>query len=254
VARKSKGEEAKGDAFTVMFTSLSMILLAFFILLNSMATIDSKKIRKALGSLTSVFSGSGSGPLVQFGDDIITIGEELGLRADGPGKLAKKIIDKQLSDEGVTEQVVYEIDGDDVLLVFSDHICFDSGQAHLKPIMDKILETIAGVIVHTRAPTVVEGHTDSNPISTAIFPSNWELSTARAGAVARHLIEKLNIDPDEISCEGHGEFKPVADNATPEGRAANRRVVIRFKGLAAEEKGKKKDDKKNPDPFKDLGL
>lgn len=253
MARVKKGQEAQGNSFKVLFTSLSVILLAFFIMLNSMATIDGKKMRRALGSLTAVFSGAGTGngQLIPFDDDLIVIGEELGLRADGPGQLAKKIIDKHLSDDGLAVRVLYEIEGDDVLLVFADRICFNSGQAHIKPIMDKILEVIAGVIVQTKAPTVIEGHTDDRPIHTMFFPSNWELSTARAGAVARHLIEKYMIAPDEVSCEGHGEFKSIADNSTPEGRALNRRVVVRFKGMAELEKGKNKK-KKPTDPFKEL--
>lgn len=232
MARKAKQEEAASSSFTVLFTSLSVILLAFFILLNSMATLDDKRTRAAFGSLTAVFSGIGSGPLVPRGDSLVRIGNEYGLVAEGPGKLAFKVIKKKMEAEGLGEAVSYEIDGEDVLLVFADNVFFDSGKAHLKPEMTAVLDVVAAVVLDTKKRVVIEGHTDNRPIHTALYPSNWELSTARAGAAARYLLERHPVAPDDVSCEGHGEFKPVADNATAEGRAKNRRVVVRFVGMA----------------------
>lgn len=71
----------------------------------------------------------------------------------------------------------------------------------------------------------VEGFTDNVPISTVLFPSNWELSTARAASIVR-LLAMDGVDPSRLAAVGYGEFQPVADNATPEGRARNRRVVL----------------------------
>lgn len=235
MSRRGKIAEPPSNSFQVMFTSLAVILLAFFILLNSLASLDDKRQRKALGSLTAVFSGLGTGPLVPRGGALLEIGDQMGVAAEGAGQLAKKIIDKILVEEGLSEQMEYIVDGNDVLLLFADHIVFDLGKAVLKTRMTQILEVIAGVIRQTGRLVVVEGHTDNVPIHTVLYESNWELSTARAGAVVRYLIEDLEVPPDEVSGEGRGEFKPIADNSTPEGRAKNRRVVIRFVGLAAEE-------------------
>jgi len=221
-----------------MFTSLSIILLAFFILLNSMATMEEKRVKAALGSLTAVFSGFGTGPLFPRADSLVTIGEELAMRAGGPGRELKKKVDDMLAEEGLGEKVELVEDKDDLLLVFKDHILFDSSQAYIKPQMTDVLEVISGFVSTTDFPLVVEGHTDNNPISTARFPSNWELSTARAGAVVRRLVEVHGVDAHKISGVGCGEFKPIAANDTPENRAKNRRVVLRFAGMAKAEREK----------------
>jgi chemotaxis protein MotB len=75
-------------------------------------------------------------------------------------------------------------------------------------------------------PLRVEGHTDNMPINSAQFPSNWELSTARATNGLKYLIKHFDVDPDKISATGYAEFRPIADNTTPEGRAKNRRVDL----------------------------
>ena len=75
-------------------------------------------------------------------------------------------------------------------------------------------------------PLRLEGHTDNVPISTAQFPSNWELSTARATNGLKYLLKNFDVDANKISATGYAEFRPIADNATPEGRARNRRVDL----------------------------
>jgi len=238
VARKKKQEEGGGDSFTVMFTSLSIILLAFFILLNSMGTIKEDRVKAAIGSLTATFSAFGSGPLFPRADAVITIGEQLAVVAHGSGRMLKKTIDEMLVKEGVGDEVDLVEDGGDMLLMFKDQIIFDSGRAYIKPQMTEIIKVLAGFIGQVECPVVVEGHTDNIPIHTARFPSNWELSTARAGAVVRRLLESYSIDAHKLSGQGHGEFKPRVSNDTPENRAVNRRVVVRFVGMAAAEKEK----------------
>jgi chemotaxis protein MotB len=80
----------------------------------------------------------------------------------------------------------------------------------------------------------VEGHTDNTPIHTAQFPSNWELSTARATFLLEYLISNTGIPPQRLSAVGYGEYRPVTGNNTPEGRASNRRVDLVVLGAAAE--------------------
>lgn len=107
-----------------------------------------------------------------------------------------------------------------------DQILFDSGEAELKSEGQKILEKIAGVLVqHTNRQIHVIGHTDDVPIHRK-FPSNWELSTARATAAVRFLQEKAGVDPRHLGALGYGEFHPVAPNTTAEGRAKNRRIEV----------------------------
>jgi flagellar motor protein MotB len=108
-----------------------------------------------------------------------------------------------------------------------DRVLFDSGEAVLKPAGETVMRKIAALLAaHTNLQIQVIGHTDNVPIHTARFPSNWELSTARALAAVHFLTEKAGVDPRRVGAVGYGEYRPVADNSTPEGRAQNRRIAI----------------------------
>ncbi|MBL9126013.1 MAG: OmpA family protein [Verrucomicrobiales bacterium] len=107
-----------------------------------------------------------------------------------------------------------------------DRILFDSGEATLKPEGMHVLDQVAKVLSRFASRQVqVFGHTDNVPIRVR-FASNWELSTARALSAVRYLTEKAGVDPKRLSAVGCGEFQPIADNATPEGRAKNRRIAL----------------------------
>lgn len=111
-----------------------------------------------------------------------------------------------------------------------ERILFDSGKADVKPAGLEVLKRVGDILKQSADKEIrVEGHTDNVPISPRlqnIFPSNWELSTARANNVVHFLQEKVGIPGERLSASGLGEFRPVADNATSEGRAQNRRIQI----------------------------
>lgn len=111
-----------------------------------------------------------------------------------------------------------------------DRILFDSGEAVLKPDGEAVLMKVGEILKqHSGLKIHVIGHTDNVPIrssSRSRFPSNWELSTARATAAVRFLVDKAGVDPTHLGALGYGEFRPVADNRTSEGRAKNRRIEI----------------------------
>jgi chemotaxis protein MotB len=111
-----------------------------------------------------------------------------------------------------------------------DRVLFDSGEADLKPDGAAILQKVATILQqHPNLKIHVIGHTDNVPIRSSArsrFASNWELSTARATAAVRFLTEKAGVDPRRLGAVGYGEFRPVADNSTAEGRARNRRIAI----------------------------
>lgn len=106
-----------------------------------------------------------------------------------------------------------------------NELLFLSGSAEVQPAARPILASLGEVLAKRPARIHVEGHTDNVPIRTAVYPSNWELSSARAASVVA-LFEEVGIDPATMVAIGHGEHKPIADNATPEGRSQNRRVVV----------------------------
>ena len=110
-----------------------------------------------------------------------------------------------------------------------DRVLFDSGEADLKPDGAAVLRKVADLLQqHTNLQVHVVGHTDNVPIrgGRSRFASNWELSTARATAAVRFLTEKTGVDPRRLGVVGYGEFRPIADNSTAEGRAKNRRIAI----------------------------
>lgn len=111
-------------------------------------------------------------------------------------------------------------------ITFVDKSLFDIGSAEIKesakPKLNKVAESLKDIDNQVR----IEGHTDDQPIQTAEYPSNWELSTARATSIVKYLITQYNIDPDRLAAAGYGEYKPISPNTTPEGRQNNRRVDI----------------------------
>jgi chemotaxis protein MotB len=111
-----------------------------------------------------------------------------------------------------------------------DQILFDTGSADLKGDGQKVLAKVGEALNKIADKDIrIEGHTDNKPLSAALqakFPSNWELSTARATTVARYLIDHASVDPKRLVAAGYGEFKPKDSNDTPAGRAKNRRIEI----------------------------
>lgn len=113
-----------------------------------------------------------------------------------------------------------------VVIRLNDTMLFDPGSDIIKAEAIATLERIANTIAKFQNPIVIEGHTDSMPIMTSRFPSNWELSTARATNIIKYLIQQKKFPPSRLSAVGYGEYMPIEDNNTPQGRAKNRRVDI----------------------------
>jgi chemotaxis protein MotB len=117
-----------------------------------------------------------------------------------------------------------------VVLSLKDNILFSAGSAELSPAarhtLDTLADQLAASIGSAPRPIRVEGHTDNTPITTSKYPSNWELSTARATNIVRYLIVSHHFRPDRLSAAGYGEFRPVQNNSSIEGKQKNRRVDI----------------------------
>jgi chemotaxis protein MotB len=111
-----------------------------------------------------------------------------------------------------------------------DEILFDSGNATIKPQGIKVLERVGKVLLNVKDQAIrIEGHTDNVPIGpelAKVYPSNWELSVARATAVARYLQEKIGVGPRLLSATGYGPYQPIASNETEQGRSRNRRIEV----------------------------
>jgi chemotaxis protein MotB len=139
----------------------------------------------------------------------------------------KRRIDNLSSDAGLKGKVEVTIRRRGLVIqMLTDKVFFASGDATLKPGATKLVDKIAGVVRDERThPVVVEGHTDSQPISGTHYPSNWELSGARAAAVVRDFVSN-GVLSRRVSLAGYANQEPIASNSTPEGREKNRRVEI----------------------------
>jgi chemotaxis protein MotB len=140
---------------------------------------------------------------------------------------------------GLEDQMRAELESKDVTISklqgrltvnILDRILFDSGEAVVKPDGEAVLRKIASILTqHSELKVHVIGHTDNVPIRATArskYASNWELSTARALAAVRFLTEQAGVSPQRLGAVGYGEFRPIADNATAEGRARNRRIAV----------------------------
>lgn len=155
--------------------------------------------------------------------------ESLRKEKEASTQAQKKLEDQMRSELQSKDITISELQGKLTVNIL-DRILFDSGEAVLKPEGENILQQIANVLKsYPNRQIHVIGHTDNIPIKAGArnrFPSNWELSTARANAAVRFLCEKCEIDPRRLGAVGYGEFHPIADNSTPEGRAKNRRIAL----------------------------
>lgn len=140
-----------------------------------------------------------------------------------------EIVEEAVTEAGLTEKIDVSFTSQYVELSLKGALLFDSGKAELKDSCLPVMERVAVILERYAGSTIeVEGHTDIRPISSAKFANNNELSSARALSVFDYLVENTNIDPADIKHSGRGEYVPIADNSTEEGRAKNRRVEIRI--------------------------
>jgi chemotaxis protein MotB len=139
----------------------------------------------------------------------------------------KQEIQASLEARGMSDQVKYTFNGRGlVVTVVTDKVLFGSGSASLSGSAPSILDAIGEPLSRIPNEIAVEGHTDTSPISTSQFPSNWELSTARSTSVARYLVDHTGVTPTRVGAMGYGEFRPVVPNDTAAHKAQNRRVEV----------------------------
>jgi chemotaxis protein MotB len=156
---------------------------------------------------------------------------------------ARQMLEEALKNEIADKQVRLNRAKKGLVITFVADVLFDSGKAKIKSQAYPVLEKVAGILTKSVPANEIgiEGHTDNKPIKYSGWKSNWELSTARALSVLHYLIDDKGISPLRVSAIGYGEYRPVASNATKEGRQLNRRVEIvilpritKVKGMAEE--------------------
>ncbi len=150
-------------------------------------------------------------------------------------KKIKESIASFLQEKGADEKVSMEITPRGLVISLKDTEFFDSGKAIVRPDSMLVLDNISAAIGQYSNSVRIEGHTDNAPIKTSLFPSNWELSTARATNIVHYLVKTHALPPERLSAIGYGEFRPIADNNSEEGRKKNRRVDVVLLSAAGEQ-------------------
>ncbi len=223
---KKKNEEPKkgAPAWMTTFSDMVTLLMVFFIMILSYSTIELEKFTGAVSSM--------KGALGILDNMRNTIANEIERSHEGREDI-KEAVEKKinrmrelLSNEEIANQISIDLDGTGIHIRLGDNILFDPGKAELKPQAFPILKAVADVVKNDFKQIFVEGHTDNVPIHTSKYPSNWELSAARALSVVRYLHYVEGIDAARLAAVGYGEYRPLVPNTTPENRAKNRRVEI----------------------------
>lgn len=222
--RRNRPEEKKGlDIWVMTYGDMMSLLLVFFILLVSFSTIQESKFSEAAASLRGAFGMTSYPPTSLRLPELATSRELARQRQEAVSEVRK--LERTLLDNGLDREVDIEVGQGGIAIRMNAPFLFASGRAELRGEAEPLLAQLAQLLAGFTYPVRVEGHTDSVPIHTALFASNWELSAARAVAVARAL-ERAGLKPARLSAAGCGEHRPLAGNDTEEGRARNRRVEI----------------------------
>jgi chemotaxis protein MotB len=253
------------EAWAIPYGDLITLLLAFFVVMYAVSSVNEGKYRVLSDSMMAAFRGAPrtTAP-IEIGDKVVKVRRDDTVAGLSPSQAMKLPADLDKNQKALVEQfakmgrniapddaaaaggggreVAEQLEAAMAPLIEKDlvnvirkplwveveiktDILFPSGSAEIQPEAVGIMDRLAEVLRQFPSPIRVEGHTDTRPIATAQFPSNWELSGARASRIVR-LFESRGIEPRRMSVAGQGEYQPVADNATPEGRNRNRRVTL----------------------------
>lgn len=230
-------DDSGSPAWMATFSDMSILLLTFFILLLSFANMDLKNFRVALGSVkealgapTKVHGGQeaqNDSPVPPSTEPAAESLVEAARARERKVLQVKAFINKR----GMTDKVDVSAGPRGVTIRMRNVMLFDVGDAVLKPGGEAVLNMVAEIFDVFDGRLAIEGHTDNKPIQSARFPSNWELSTARAMAVLRHVAPGGDERRQRMYVAGYADSRPVTANDTALGRQKNRRVEFVFEPL-----------------------
>ena len=227
IGRLNKDEGSSRGGWGILYTGLVMMLLCFFIMLSSFSTMEEAKIMRFVKSFVSAVGILPGGVKFDAGTTVLPRSADM---VDSQDRLARIFSELEELSAGFKKNneitVAYSSNG--LVMRLSDRAMFDVGVADISPQSVPLLKKVGDIIAGTSFEVRIEGHTDDLPINTAHFPSNWELSTARAVKVLRYFIETAGVSSERLSAVGFSEFHPMVPNDSPEHRAQNRRVEIIF--------------------------
>ena len=232
------------DRWLVSYADFITLLFAFFVVLFATAKADQKKQMQVAQAIDAAFKSLGIFPDARRtpGKDLnrsaadepalvpmnIVMGEDVLSPAKVKDDLEnlRRDLTQRLSNQVAQHTVSIQMGRDGLVISLREAGFFDSGSAVPRAETLPTLRQIAASLARTPYDLRIEGHTDNVPIHTAVFDSNWELSSARATRIARIFLDLQTLPPDRLSAAGYAEYHPVSTNSTAEGRATNRRVDL----------------------------
>jgi chemotaxis protein MotB len=217
--RQSDIQRDEGESWMVVYLDVLTLLLVTFVLVSA----HIQKTQGAANHIPPIKDSRAQAAEVAPAKTQVT--QQNGVLDGGDGLLQEKRLVETLKATPGLEDLEVSIETGKVNLTLPERILFDTGQADLLGGARKLLDKIAPVLAANGAPVSVEGHTDSRPIATGRFPSNWELSASRATTVVRALAERA-VAPRLMRAIGYGDTQPVDSNDTADGRSRNRRVLL----------------------------
>jgi len=247
---------AGAPAWMATFGDMMSLLLCFFVLLLSFSEMNVVKFRNMAGSMSDAFgiSSRTHGLEERSSSDLIELSDSMqqapAMQPDGAQERAEgeeeneeakraaearkldqellDVVDKVISDRGLDERVQAVMGDHGVTIRADSQLMFEPGNDKMRAEAGAVMEEIAELAALFPYQIVVRGHTDDAPIRTARFPSNWELSSSRAVAGVRFLIDVGAVEPTRVSAQGFADTQPLVANDSPENRAKNRRIEFVF--------------------------
>ncbi len=232
MARKRKAEEASGGApeWLTTYSDMMTLLLCFFVLLFSFSEVDAEKFRSIMASFQGGSGVLNGGTTIDIPLNPIEDNVDVESEQNDLDDSLEEYLREYITSSGLENQISIEIEERGIIVRFMDNVFFDSGKADIKMESLDILNAVSEILNRkefVNRQIKIEGHTDSDPIIKASkFPTNWELSSARATNVLRYFVENDGIDGRRISSSGYSYYRAIAPNDSPENKAKNRRVDI----------------------------
>lgn len=228
--KKRAQQHGNHERWILSYADFVTLLFAFFVVLYSSAQVDKAKMTSLSSAIAAGFqelgvgAGQGAAPIVVPGT--IPAAYTHPARPQAATDAILRRLESDLSPELQSHAISLRQTPEGLVLSLHEIGFFDSGSSDMRASSTSTFDRIGSVVASSGSNLRIEGHTDNVPIHTVHFHSNWELSTARAAEIIRLLITRENISPERLSAAGYGEYHPVADNATEEGRRLNRRIDI----------------------------
>lgn len=222
-----KGEKHSGGGWEVVYSGFILIMLCFFIMLSSFSTMEEAKIMRFVRSFANAISILPGGLKFDSSTAVMLSSADM---VESRSELAKVNAELKSIAGGLDleNDIAISMSPEGLVMQLPDTVLFDLGVAEISSKAIPLLKKVGAIIAKIPYEVRIEGHTDDLPIKTEQFPSNWELSTARAVNVLRHFADSCSIPSERLSAVGFGEFQPVVANDSPDHRAKNRRVEIIF--------------------------